>query len=277
MSNFAPMSHKIIKSYSGFITLFIFVIISTAFFSCTSTKNIPYFKDVPDSIRNSTFNTPINNFTETKIHSNDLLLISIQTLDPQANMVMSTLNPTVNNLPFSINNPTINGFMVDKDGNIEIPLVGKILVAGLTTLETKEAIRKKAAVYYKEPVVNVRFGNFTITVLGEVNRPGTYSVANERITILDALGMAGDLSIFGKRQNVLLIREEDGQRKMSRFDLKSSITFASPYFYLKQGDVIYVEPNKAKVSINDQAQLRNITIYSAVINALTIILSRVNF
>lgn len=276
MSNFHTMSNTKMKPVFSFFFFMIIVVMTTAIVSCTSTKNIPYFKDVPDSIHNSTFNTPINNFTEPKIHSNDLLLISIQTLDPQANMVMSTLSP-MSNIPLNVNYPSVNGFLVDKEGYIEIPLVGKINVAGLTTLETKEAIRKKAAVYYKEPVVNVRFGNFTITILGEVNKPGTYLVSNERISILDALGMAGDLTIFGKRYNVLIVREEDGYRKMSRFDLKSSTTFNSPFFYLKQGDIVYVEPNKAKVSINDQAQIRNITIGSTIITSLSLILSRINF
>ena len=171
----------------------------------------------------------------------------------------------------------IPGFRVDKTGHRELPMAGKIKVDGLTTAEVRELIKTKATTYYKNPVVNVRLANFRVTVLGEVLRPGTYTVSNENITLLDAIGMAGDLTIYGKRENVLLIRKEDGQLKYLRFDLNSSSTFRSPYFILHQGDVIYVEPNKSKVASTDVAKLRSYSLIATGISLLIVILSRVNF
>lgn len=253
--------------------------------SCTSTKNIRYFKDVPDSL-NSTYQTANSNYTQPTIKQGDILLISIQTIDPQANNFIgsSMTTPMIasqgqtsngnNILPTNYNG--IVGYLVDNDGYIDLPLVGRLKVKGLTTTETQFEIKKYASKYYKEPVVNVRFSNFTITILGEVAKPGTYPIINEKINIIDAIGLASDLTIFGKRGNVLLIRDENGKRMMTRFDLRSTKTFQSPYFYLKQGDIIYVEPNKAKIANNDQAQIRNITIGSTILTSLALILSRIN-
>lgn len=259
-----------INHFIAFLTLLILVSSS-----CTSTKNIPYFKDVPDTIRNN-FPVSTSPYNEPKIKPSDLLQISIQTIDPQTNNLIgaSITSP----VQFNSNTQTnLMGFLVDKEGYIELPLVGRTKVDGLSTSEVQSELRKKASVYYKDPVVNVRFANFMVTVLGEVAKPGTYPVINERITILDAIGMANDLTIFGKRRNVLLIREEDGQKKLIRFDLTSSKIFQSPFFFLRQGDIIYIEPNKAKVANNDQAQVRNITIGSTIITSLALMISRINF
>jgi polysaccharide biosynthesis/export protein len=165
---------------------------------------------------------------------------------------------------------------VNKQGMIELPVAGKINVGGLTTAEAKEAIRTKAMVYYKEPVVNVRIVNFKITVLGEVARPGAYIINGEKATILDALGQAGDMTIFGIRKNVVLSRHENGHQKMVRFDLNSTDIFDSPYFYLRQGDIVYVQPSKGKAAANDGAMLRTYTIISSTLSLLVVIASRVN-
>jgi polysaccharide export outer membrane protein len=123
-------------------------------------------------------------------------------------------------------------------------------------------------------VVSVRFANFNITVLGEVARPATYVVPNEKVSILDAIGMAGDLTIYGKRENVLLIRDSLGIKKMMRFDLNSTSTLLSPYFYLRQGDVVYVEPAKSKIAASDAVKTRNITLLGAGLSLLIVIFSR---
>lgn len=268
----------IINHFIAFLMLLILVSSS-----CTSTKNIPYFKDVPDTLKNKYIIGEIA-YNEPKIKPNDLLQVSIQTIDPQANSliglsVTASMAPTMNSSTPNTSPNTNNmiGFLVDQGGFIELPLVGRVKVAGLSTSETQAAIRKNASEYYKDPVVNVRFANFTVTILGEVTKPGTYPVTNERITVLDAIGLAGDLTIFGKRGNILLVREENGQRIMARFDLRNTSLFQSPYFYLKQGDLLYIEPNRAKVASNDQAQIRNITIGSTIITSIALILSRFNF
>ena len=249
---------------------------------CAGTKNTTYFKDIPDSLRNKDITIALSDFAAPKIQSNDLLYISIQTLDPKANsitgntsgasfstQVSSSISPSTTNAP---------GYLVDGNGNIELPLVGTVHLLGLTTTEAKEVIRKKAAIYYKDPVVNVRFANFNITVLGEVNRPAQYTIPSERVSILDAIGMAGDLTIYGRRENVLLIREENGVKKPVRFNLNSSDIMSSPYFYLKQNDVIYVEPNKSRVASSDAVRDRNtgyiISIATSLISISIILLTR---
>jgi polysaccharide export outer membrane protein len=151
------------------------------------------------------------------------------------------------------------------------------MVQGKTTDSVREEIKNKAAAYYKDPVVNVRFANFRVTVLGEVNKPSTYDMPNEKVTLLDALGAAGDLTIYGKRENVLLIRNKDGKKEFVRFNLNQSNLFTSPYFYLHQGDVVYVEPNKAKVASTDLTQVKRISIMASVLSLLIVAVSRVNF
>jgi polysaccharide export outer membrane protein len=202
-------------------------------------------------------------------------------VDPELNNIMgsNSAGELARSSTMASNVPSDNipGFRVDKAGNIELPLAGKIKVDGLNTTEVKELIRSKAAPYYKNPVVNVRLANFRVTVLGEVTRPGTYTVSNETISLLDAIGMAGDLTIYGKRENVLLVRKDGGKLSYIRFDLNSSSTFRSPYFILHQGDVIYVEPNKSKVASTDVSKLRSYSLIATGISLLIVILSRVNF
>lgn len=248
--------------------------------SCSSPKNISYFKDVPDTVKQkmvemAAYSTPV-------IQADDILQVTIQTLDPASTALMNQQNSpnwAVGGTSGAAGAGGANspGYLVDKLGFVTLPLVGKILVKGKTTGDVQEAIRAKAAEFYKDPVVNVRFINFKVTVLGEVTKPATYVMPNEKVTLLDAIGMAGDLTIYGKRENVLLIREIEGKKEFVRFNLNSSNLFTSPYYYLQQGDVVYVEPNKSKVVSTDAARLRNITIISSVLTLLIVIVSRVNF
>jgi polysaccharide export outer membrane protein len=138
----------------------------------------------------------------------------------------------------------------------------------------KDLIHEKVSIYYNKPVISVRFANFSITVLGEVAKPATYIVPNEKISLLDAIGMAGDLTVFGKRENVLLIRDSLGQKQYVRFDLNSSKMFSSPYFFLRQGDMIYIEPSKSKVASTDASRNRHIALIASGLSLLVIIFSR---
>lgn len=253
-----------------------------AFFSyvlsaCTTNKKVVYFQDVPEDLHGKWVNFPLAQFEDPVIQPNDLMYISIQTLDPEVNPVISNAN--VATFPVAAGNSgTVNvpGYLVDKDGIVELSLVGKIKIAGLTTQQARDAIRAKASLYYKTPVVNIRFANFTVTVLGEVARPSTYVVSNEKIDVLQALGMAGDLTIYGQRDNVLVIREENGVKKATRVNLLNVKAFDAP-FYLKQGDIVYVAPTKTKVASTDTRQIRNITIITSVLSLVIIIASRINF
>lgn len=243
-------------------------------FSCASPKNITYFKDVPDTVLNTAIAQAI--YKTPAIQTDDILQVSIQTLDPNATLLLNqqqVMAPTPQQGPTTV----ISGYLVDKDGNISLPLIGKVNVKGKSTDAVRDDIQVKVATLYKDPVVNVRFANFKITVLGEVTRPSTYVMPNEKVTLLDALGAAGDLTIYGKRENVLLIREGDGRKEMIRFNLNNSNLFSSPYYYLHQGDVIYVEPNKNKVAATDMQQVKRISIMASVLSLLIVIASRISF
>lgn len=276
-------TNRISKRHSDTITQGI-TAISIAVFcfllaSCASYKNIPYFKNLPDSTYVYKNGVKINTtaYEGLKIQPDDILQVTIQTIDPELNTAIGADVALASNTQAGKSNgaPDITGYLVDKQGMIELPVAGKIKVGGLTTVEAKEAIRTKAMVYYKEPVVNVRIVNFKVTVLGEVARPGAYIINGEKATILDALGQAGDMTIFGVRKNVLLSRLENGQQKMVRFDLNSTDIFDSPYFYLRQGDIVYVQPSKGKAAANDGAMLRTYTIISSTLSLLVVIASRV--
>lgn len=244
---------------------------------CASTKNTTYFQNVSDSIYRSSEPISLSGYTDPIIRPNDILQISVQTIDPQSTASMGTQSTST----YAIQGGSavsggqmIQGYLVDKNGNVELPLVGKIKIGGLSTEKAREAISEKAKVYYKDPVVNVRLANFYISVLGEVTRPSQYVIPNEKVTILDAIAMAGDLTIYGKRDNVMLIREENGEKKAIRFDLRSSTLFQNPYFYLRQGDVLYVEANKAKVAASDARMLRTVGIITSVASLIVAVIYR---
>lgn len=269
------------QSYTALLMI-LAVVFSSAISSCSTPKNITYFQDVPDTakqriINQAAYYTPI-------IQPDDILQVNIQTLDAnttaqlnQQNAVSWPVNNSSQTGSSSAIPANISGYLVDKDGYVILPLLGKVSVKGKTTDQVRDDIRNKAAEFYKDPVVNVRFANFKVTVLGEVARPSSYIMPNEKITLLDAIGMAGDLTIYGKRENVLLIRDNNGKKEFVRFDLNSSNIFASPYFFLHQGDVVYVEPNKSKVVATDVGQVRRIAIFTSALTLLIVIISRVNF
>lgn len=169
----------------------------------------------------------------------------------------------------------ITGYLVDKDGYIEMPVIGKVKAAGLTTAQLKDTLTIYASKYYKDVVVIVRFANFKINVIGEVLKPGQYILPEEKTTILDAIALAGDLTIFGKRENVLLIRENpDGTKSTYRINLKKSDIISSPLYYVHQNDVIYVEPRKAKSDATDAAQQKYVAIAAGLLSVLIILGTR---
>ncbi|WP_025739877.1 polysaccharide biosynthesis/export family protein [Aquimarina pacifica] len=148
-------------------------------------------------------------------------------------------------------------YLIDEEGNIDYPVLGRMKIAGLTRTQVKELIKEKLKVYINDPIVSVRLKNFKITVLGEISRPGSYTIPNERITVIEALGLAGDTTIRGKRENVVVIRENDGVNTYHRVDLTSKSIFESPVYYLAQNDVLYIEPNDARIR---ESKTRNNTV-----------------
>lgn len=222
--------------------LFYLSILSFVFItSCGSRKDIIYFQN-PEEIT-----TNFEQFVP-KIQTNDQLAIVISAADIAAaapfNQV-STIQTNANSSNISPYSPT---YTVDENGEINLPIIGNFKVAGLTRTEAIKSLKDKVSQYIVNPGVNINFTNFRISVLGEVAKPGSFVVPNERITILDALGMAGDLTIKGKRQNVTVIRESNGVKEKFNVDLTSDSSLNSPVYYLAQNDVVYVEPNSAQVA-----------------------------
>lgn len=248
---------------------------------CNTYKNIAYFKDLPDSVRQTVQTAP---YSDLKIQSDDILNISIQLIDPLANSVFnqsvaaaptSTFN-SPSNLPAGAisQQQTLTGFLVDKQGEVELPFIGKLKLAGLTTGQARDTIKALLEVNYKMPSVNVRFANLKVNVLGEVLRPGTYILPNEKNTIFDALSLAGDLTIYGKRENLVLVRDSAGKTNLIRFSLNSKDLIYQDFFYLKQNDVIYVEPNKAKIANLDAEKTKYITIAASLLSVLIVLFTR---
>lgn len=211
--------------------------------SCASKKKMIYFQGSLENVEAKNY-TPV-------LMKDDLLSITVMGMDPEAVIPFNlpvTNNYNSNTGGYSQGTPTPQGYLIDADGNIDFPVLGQISIAGLTRAEAKEVLKKRLADYINNPIVNIRILNFKITVLGEVKNPGTFTIPNERISLPEALGIAGDLSITGVRKNVIVIRDVDGKKTEYVVDLTSKELFSSPVYYLNQNDVVYVEPNRAKMN-----------------------------
>lgn len=215
--------------------------LATLFVACISPKKMVYFQDVEGVETNET----IVNY-EPKIQVDDLLIINVSAIDGEAAIPFNLYETPI--VVGVVSNPIPFKYLVNADGEINFPVLGTIKVKGLSTKKLTAYLTKTLAGYLKSPIVNVRLTNFKVTVLGEVKSPGSYTIPNERISIIEAIGLAGDLTIQGLRSTVLLIREQEGERKFVTIDLTNKELFNSPYFYLAQNDVIYIEPNKTKLN-----------------------------
>ena len=273
------------RSCSGFVLLLLFAAYALMS-SCISAKKIVYFKDLPD-----TFSTPLvknaTPFVDPKIETNDLLAISIQ---PRMQMVMGSPNSSNSSSPSgsgsslsgagsspggannSGGNSAVNTFPVDKNGYIDYFLIGPVKVGGLTTAEARELIKKKAEEFIKDPVVSVKITNFDISIFGDISATRTYTSPSEKVSILDAIVQGGDLQLSARRDNIMLIRTDGDKKIFARYDISSAKIFENPYYYLKQRDIIYVEPNKYKVQSSDQTFIRNLGILSSLISIASLIL-----
>ncbi len=232
--------------------------------SCASQKSMTYFRDVTEGSAES-INAQFKEAAEPHIVKGDQLLITVSALDQEAaapfNLpALAYMSGTSTTLSTT---PTLQYYTVDVDGNIAFPVLGTIHVEGLKKSELISNLESELQKVLNEPVVTVRFLNYGVTVMGEVTRPGVYRSTNERMTILDALGLAGDLTPYGMRNNVLVTRETNGKLSFARLDLNSDEVFTSPYYYLQQNDVIYVSPNKVR-AISSQ----NLSLYFSMISTL---------
>ena len=241
-------------------------------FASCSNRNLSYLSDLEGQ---GEYVKDIEITSRAKIQPGDLLSITVSSMNPQASMLFNQgilVPPGTSASAGEADNPK-QGFLVSEEGFINYPVLGKIQLGGLTKEEAVAKLTVELEEYLEEPIVNVRFLNYHITVIGEVNKPSSFTIPSERINILEALGMAGDMTAYGKRESVMVIREEEGQRKIQRLNLNTSEIFNSPYFYLQQNDVVYVEPVEAKA---EQASLRrsNISIILSAASVLAVILTR---
>lgn len=209
------------------------------FASCEPRRNLVYFSEGNPNSKGSVA-VPLS--LEVKIQPDDVLRISVNTLSLESNALF---NPPISE----------TGYKVDKAGNINFPVSGLIKLEGLTLEQAQVKIAQEVEKYAKNPSVVVQFLNFKITVIGEVTRPNSFSVTSDKINVLEALGLAGDMTVYGKRENVLVIRQIGNERTMARINMNSKNVLNSPFFNLKQNDIVYVEPDKAKaatVSLNNR-------------------------
>ena len=211
--------------------------------SCASPKDFAYFQDKPVS------EGYIDSSPEQLIYKpDDILTINVSAADP---LTVQPFNLTIvsdnNDLTSATGRQVMQTYLIDYNGNIEFPVLGTMHIAGMTRIQLTNLLKEKIGEYAKDPIINVRLVNFTVTVIGEVSKPGTFTIPDERITLPEALGLASDLTIFGKRKDVLLIREVDGKKKFAKIDLTSVNAVSSPIYYLQQNDVIVVEPNNARI------------------------------
>lgn len=232
--------------------IFLFFLVAAALSGCTSYKNVPYMQDI-ETVNNSTQNLPLY---DARIMPKDLLSITVNTTDPKTSAPFNLTVQTSINAAYNTSTTTqaaLQQYLVNNEGEIDFPVIGRIKVGGLTKNEAEDLIREQLKPYLKEtPIVTVRMANYKIAVLGEVARPGSFTISNEKVNVLEALAMAGDMTVYGLRTNVKLIREDaDGRRTIHELDLTKSDLILSPYYYLKQGDVLYVTPNQTKARSSD--------------------------
>lgn len=265
--------------FSGIAFLFLSVMSSPFFTSCVSvdTRKITYFQSA-DTLTYQVL-PPITPQV-TRIQPDDILAITVSSLSEESNVVFNFPNVTpinVSMFPGATGQARMQplGYLVDSLGKIEMPLVGKVSLAGYTLSQAGDTIKTKLLNYLKEPTVNVRFLNHKFTIIGEVNNPSVYNLLDDHTTLPDALGMAGDLTIYGLRKNVMLIRTTKDKREVVRIDLTSRDFFNSPYYYLRNNDVIYVDINKGKVTNTDQniQLLRLVPIFTGILTTGIVILN----
>lgn len=239
---------------------------------CRAPKDVVYFQGI-DSLTPEQVSQMSQNYYSS-ICPDDILTITVSAPDPT---VITPFNlptyayATLGEVGVSTS-PQLQTYLVDKDGNIVFPVVGKIHAAGLSKQDFAENLRKEIAKSVPQAQVNVQIVNYKITLLGELARPGNISVRNDRISILDAIGQAGDLTINANRKNILVIRDNNGEVSRGRIDLTDPAIFASPYYFLRQNDVVYVEPNDAKKrnANYSQAQQYSITVFSAIVSTVSV-------
>ena len=261
-SVYEPMNYYVyLRKFLIFLSLTVLIT------SCVSRKDVTYFQAA--SLEKDNEVRELQSKYIAKIQPGDILQIIVSSLSPEASAMFNPFPPQINTYQNSQTNnlPPANGYLVDPQGDITLPLVGKVQLKDLSTTAATELITDKLNKYLQQPTVSMRILNYKVSVMGEVNRPSVYTIPNEQITLPEALSLAGDLTIYGMRNNIMVIRETDGKREFARVDLTRRDLFSSPYYYLHANDVVYVEPTKGKVTSSD----RTIQLAPIVISGLSLL------
>lgn len=252
---------------------FLFVLM---LFSCAPRKDSVYYQNIDSLPAQEKANS-----YEIKIQPDDLLMIIVSADDPETAIPFNLTNisvPSAGSVNAAQGQLTMQSYLVDAGGTIDFPVLGKLKVGGLSRSELMQLLESKISKYIKNPIINIRVTNFKISVQGEVTQPGTYPVSSDRITLIEAISMAKDLTIYGKRDNILIIREINGVKSYNRVDITKADFIHSPFYYLAQNDVVYVEPNKTR--INGASVGANtgviISITSLLITVITLIVTASN-
>ena len=254
------------KSNSNLLQYTLVVLTLVLISSCASRQDLVYFQDeIASENDEQVFNY------ELVYKTDDMLTIDVSALDPEAAIPfnLSAVSYNTTSVMSAQGTLKMQTYLIDSNGNIEFPVIGTIKLGDKTRTEATAHMKEVLSDYIKNPIVNIRLANFTITVIGEVNNPGTFTVADERISLTEALGLAGDLTIWGKRDNVFLIRDNNGKKQYAKLDLTSVHVLNSPNYYLAQNDIIYVEPNQAKIKQSAYNQ-NSVVIISAIATLATI-------
>lgn len=249
----------------SFIRIYL-ILLAIFLTNCASRQDVVYFQNAKD------FETIVDTETFTsKFKVNDIISIYVSTFDLNAVKPFNLMRGNENQ-----DNVQAIDYLIDKDGNIDYPVLGKIKLLGLSVEEAKELFKEKLSDYLSDPIINIRILNFRVSVLGEVSRPGTYQISGERVNVLEAIGLAGDLTIKGRRDNVMVIRDINGTKTYTRIDLTTKEAFNSPVYYLTQNDVIYIEPNNSAISSSsfDSRVGAAISIASILITSTILLLTR---
>lgn len=259
----------------NYVAATLLALIAMMLFSCKSHNvNLTYFADAADGA------TLGSNDYEIKLVPDDELIITVSSLVPAAteayNLPMSSVSP-LSQLPQQSTQRQYATYLVDKHGCITMPVLGKVKVGGMSTSEAEEILRQLISKSVDNPVVVVKLVNFKVNVIGEVNAPSVVEVKSERFSVLDAIAAAGDLSIYGMRDQVFVVREENGSKTFHRLDLTNANIVASPYFYLRQNDVVYVAPNSIRIdnSKYNQNNSYKLTVISTIVSAASVVASLV--
>ncbi|HLX91000.1 MAG TPA: polysaccharide biosynthesis/export family protein [Puia sp.] len=259
----------------------LFYIVAIMLSSCGTTRPYVYMQGQFDTAKLSEIKV-----VEPAIQKGDLLGIITYSDDPEATRIFNqpltgaattNLTGTAGSSEVTSSgvgsSPTTPGYLVDENGNIEYQQLKLLHVEGLTRSELKDTLVAKLSYYLKNPYCTVRFLNFRFTMLGEIARPALYSIPSDHINIFEALALSGDITLYGRRENVLIIRQNNGVREFGRIDLTKPEILHSPYFYLRQNDIVYIEQNKKKSVANDVITLRNISIATAILSTVAVIYS----